>query len=147
MDPFDTPTPTWEVGRNEVRWEPPDLVRITFRGVTTTADSLRMTEIYDAIDERAGHFYVLVDGREVEALEPGARAAWLDRDKPYPIRHLVSFGATFSMRALVMTIYRAGRILAPSRFTFPLEFKATEQEARARIDELRRAARPSVPPK
>ncbi|MDI1448486.1 hypothetical protein [Polyangium sp. 6x1] len=148
MDPLDTPTPTWEVNRNEVRWEPPDLVRVTLRGVTTKADSLRMKAIYDEISERGGPFYALVDGTQLESLEPTARTSWTKQeDKPYPIRHAVAFGASFAMRTLVMTLYRAARILAPSRFPFPVEFVATEPEARARIDELRRAARTSVPPR
>ncbi|MDI3282251.1 hypothetical protein [Polyangium sp. 15x6] len=147
MDPFDSPKPTWEVSRNEIRLERPDLVFIAFRGSTTTADTVRMKEIYDTIGEKVGRFYAIVDATQIESLEPGARAVWLERDKPYPIRHIVAYGGSFSIRMVVMTMYRAARILSPSRVPFPMEFATGEQEARARIDQIRRAARHSVHPR
>ncbi len=115
-----------------MRWERPDLVLVAFRGPSTAADAERIKTIYIEISERAGPFDVIFDVSDL-ALEPGARAAWTHGDKPYPLRHVVVFGANFAARTMVMTVYRAGRLIAPARFPFQIEFAATEEEARARI--------------
>jgi hypothetical protein len=140
LDPFDSPTLRWELGRHVIRWEPPDLLFVSLRGPASVADAAQVQAIYDAVHERAGNFYVVFDTSRLEFMEAGARAAWIRRDKPYPIRHVVAFGASFALRTLIITVYRAGRLVAPASFPFPFEWAENEEKARLRIDEIRRAA-------
>lgn len=139
MDPLDAPTPSWEIGRHLVRWERPDLVFLALRGPTSATEAARIRAIYAEIGERVGPYHVVFDASELVFIEAGSRAAWLRDDQPYPFRSVIVFGANFSTRAVVMTVYRAGRLVAPSLFKFPFEFVATEEDARARIHELRSA--------
>ncbi|MRG92124.1 hypothetical protein [Polyangium spumosum] len=140
MDPLDAPTPSWEIGRHLVRWERPDLVFLTLRGPTSAAEAMRIRAIYAEIGERVGPYHVVFDASELVFIEAGSRAAWTRADKPYPFRSVLVFGANFSTRAVIMTVYRAGRLVAPSLFEFHFEFVSTEVEARARIDEFRSRA-------
>jgi len=128
-----------------IRWEPPDVLFVALRGAASAADAATLGAIYDAVDERAGHFYVVFEAAELAFVDPGARAAWVRRDKPYPIRHVLAYGASFSVRTLVFTVYRAGRLISPASFPFPFEWVASEEEARARVATLRAAGQEGPP--
>ncbi|WP_272418768.1 hypothetical protein [Polyangium jinanense] len=138
--------PSWVVGRHVVRLERPDLVSVAFRGATSAAEAEKIRDVYIAIGEQVGRFDVLFDASDLVFLEAGARAAWTRGGKVYPLRHVVCFGANFPTRTVIMTVYRAGRLLAPSIFDFHIEFVPTEQEARNRLAVLGRQARHSCAP-
>ncbi|MDI3282252.1 hypothetical protein [Polyangium sp. 15x6] len=136
MDLIDSSMPSWVVGRHVVRLERPDLVSVAFRGATSAAEAEQIRDVYIAIGKQVGKFDILFDASDLVFLEAGARAAWTRGGKVYPLRHVVCFGASFPTRTVIMTVYRAGRLLVPSVFDFHIEFAATEQEARTRLAAL-----------
>ncbi|MDI1477950.1 hypothetical protein [Polyangium sp. y55x31] len=146
MDTFNHPTPSWEVGRNSIRLERPDLVHVILRGPNKRPDIQEIQRIMFTIGDRYGSFDFLLGLAELESLGPGARGTWTRVDRAYPVRNAFAYGASFGMQMLVLTTHRAGRLMSPAYFQWDVGFFPTEAAACAQIEAQRRAAEGSPVP-
>lgn len=139
-------TPSWEVGRNSIRLERPDLVHVILRGPNKRPDIEEMQRILFTIGDRSGPMDFLLGLTELESLGPGARGTWTRVDRAYPFRNAFAYGASFGMQMLVLTTHRAGRLMTPAYFQWDVGFFQTEAAARAQIEAQRGAAESSLTP-
>jgi hypothetical protein len=127
----------WEIGSHRIFLEGGDTIHIVFRGTIARPDAEEVKRLVLDLGDRYGKLYVIFDASQFTSVEPGARAAWSHMDRPWPIRYLVAYGASFWGRTLAMTVNRAGRALAPRFFDYDFEFVATEADAWRSVEERR----------
>lgn len=120
------------IGPHQIRFEPPDTARFLGIGAFTPNEARKyLHTIYDFGDHH-GNFYLLLDcERTTSGMSPEVRKILTDVPRPYPFHGIIGYNASFSMRVITTTVVKAGRLLFPDKFPFPLAFLATEQEATA----------------
>jgi hypothetical protein len=121
----------WFFGQQRVWVEAPDLVRLTLRGTFELTEAEAYMPIAFRLGERLGPFALLLDMRDLEAVSSAARRRLSFMERAYPYRACAIYGASFALGVMVTMTFKAGRILMPSAFTFPLALFKNETEARA----------------
>lgn len=126
------------IGPHQIRFEPPDTARFVAVGYFKPDEARKyLKTIYDFADNH-GHFYLLLDcERGTSGMPPEGRKILTDVPRPYPFHGIIGYNASFGMRVITTTVIKAGRLLFPDKFPFPLAFFATEQEAIAQRDAWR----------
>lgn len=127
----------WEIGSHQIFLEKGQIIHIVFRGQIARSAAEEVKQLILDLGDQHGKFYIIFDAGQFTTIEPGVRAAWSHMDRPWPIRYLVAYGASFWGRTLAMTVNRAGRTLAPRFFDYDFEFVATEADARRSVEERR----------
>lgn len=119
------------IGAHRIRFESPDLLTIVFGGLFAVEEAQKVVQITMETSQSAGPVLLSVDvarfqssGRKVR--EIFAKGAAHD----VRIQAMGIWGASFPVQMAMMMVIRAGRALKVNGFAFPLEFKATEEEAR-----------------
>lgn len=130
--------PWISIGAHQIRFEAPDTVRFVGVGFFTPAEARKYLDtIYDMSD-RHGNLYLLLDcERATSGMPPEARKILTNVPRPYPFYGIAGYNASFSMRVITTTVIKAGRLLFPEKFPFPLAFFSGEQEALAQRDTWR----------
>jgi hypothetical protein len=124
------------LGRNRVRFEPPDLVIEELRGDVTGED---MTQVLDASKEwldTGRDIYFLVDLSEAGTLSREARDVVRTKRVRPNIRGAALFGASFQVRVVSSLVTRTLFLL--DKVSYEIKFLDTEAEARAWIATLRK---------
>lgn len=123
----------WVSGQQRLWFEAPGLLRLEMHGdwdLPAVEDYMR---VLFAITDRTGPVVLLADLSDLQSVPHDARKRLTRFERPYPFRACVLYGASFTMGTLMTMAFKAGRALAPSRFTFPFQVCRTEAEARAWI--------------
>jgi len=129
------------IGQHRVRFEPPDFMRVAFRGKFTVQEAQDLVRLSVETGEKVGPLLVSVDVAGFEFSGPKIREVFAkgvqhgDR-----FRALAVWGAPFAVRMPFMMVLRAARALKEDVFKFPMEFVATEEEARRWLIERRTAS-------
>nr|AYM52968.1 hypothetical protein [Jahnella sp. MSr9139] len=127
-----------ELGAHEVLFEPPDLSIFRARGDISAADvGLIRAEVRRLCQEREALFS-LVDLTGLGAILPEARSR-AARPWPLQIQGIAVIGAGFLHRVVITAVDRALARLFRGDGRFTPHFFATEAEARAWLDQRRRA--------
>jgi hypothetical protein len=124
------------IGMSRVRFEPPDTVLEVLVGDLSGPEMARILDASAPWVETGQDIYFLVDLSKVGAFSADAREAVRKRRKQPNIRGAVMFGASFHMRVVATIVHRALMLL--DKATYGVHFADTEEQARARIEALRR---------
>lgn len=124
------------IGTHWTRLEGP-IVFVRPKDTITLADNQALFAWADKVKREYGRVYLLIDGSLNANQEPAARA-WASKNLHEGNRPsgTVVFGANYGVRVLITLFNRAAQLI--TRFELPLEFVATEAQARAylaRLDE------------
>jgi hypothetical protein len=126
------------IGNHRVRFEPPDLYYVAFRGKFTLEEAQELVRLSLETSERAGPLLVSVDVAGFQSSGPRIREVFAkgaqhgDR-----FRALAVWGAPFPVRIAIVMVLRAARTLKKDAFKFPMEFVTTEEEAQRWLIERR----------
>lgn len=119
------------VGAHRIRLEPPDLLSIAFVGPFTVEQAQTVVQTTLDTSEGIGPLLISVDVSRFQSSGPKIREVFAKgAQREYQIQAMAFWGASFPVRMAMMMVIRAGRALKGDIFKFPLEFKATEEEAR-----------------
>lgn len=125
---------TFFIGSHWTQLEGPILF-VRPKGTITLADNQALFACAEKVKREYGRVYLLIDGSLGANQCPTARS-WASKNlhegnKPNAI---VVFGANFGVRVLISLFNRAAQLI--TRFDLPLEFVATEAQARSYIARL-----------
>ncbi|MBK9258931.1 MAG: hypothetical protein IPM54_03770 [Polyangiaceae bacterium] len=127
------------VGTHEFRFVPPDQIHFVMRGEFKGA---HVDPYFDFVfshgESTGGLLYSVYDLSEFTRATESGRKRVINPGRLYPYAALAVIGASFSTRTVAKMILRAGKLVAPKHFNFPIKFVSTMDDAQAWFDELRR---------
>ena len=125
------------VGPHELRFRPPDRLYMTMRGIIDASHIEAQNMHLRAYAKRYGRpLRAICDMAQVQEIPAEARKVAVQMNHEYPYAGLAIVGASFAIRTIASTLVRAGQILAPHHFKFPIFFAKTPAEAEAWLAEL-----------
>jgi hypothetical protein len=124
------------IGSHSVRFEPPDILFLRLTGDVEEAHVMPIMEEFGRYAEELPYLYGLVDMVRMGSITPAARKASALAKNPENSA-VVLFSASFTHRVIVKLVLKAAQIFSAS--TQPTAMFGTEAEARAWIEEQRRA--------
>jgi hypothetical protein len=146
MNPNREPGEEWlPLGRQCYRFEPPDIYFVRSRGAVTGEEMRLMLDTVVELAERAGRrVFWLCDISGLTSVTPEARKVGVEYGNASDsVEATIILGASFHQRVLANFSIKAEKMLRPSRKNAPtVVFVATEGEARALVEEIRRKSRP-----
>ncbi len=114
------------------------VARVLFSGRVSVEEARDIANVVFDFGDKFGRLPVLVDLDSLVDFDSGARAVFARPSKPYPFSTVAYFGGNFATRTLILTIVRAGKLIAPKEFGFAISGFATEAEARRFLEEVSR---------
>src|SRR5262249_25897626 len=126
-------------GPSLVRFEPPDICFCAYVGDISAAEGRRTRDEQDAALDGLPYGLMLVDLSKTGAVCAEARKIGAERPK-VPVYGTAIFGASFAIRVIAQLVTTAGSLLAKVTES-PVRFFATENQARAWLNERREVAR------
>lgn len=131
----------WDyISHHSFRFEPPDIVYARPQGVVTLEEAHAIATLVNTYPAPSSGLYLLTD---VSRLKGQSQTALKDEkltESMRVFRALAYFGATFQARTLINIFLRLARFFKLPVANVPLEIFATENEARAWLDERRAKA-------
>jgi hypothetical protein len=123
------------VGKHEIAFEEPDLIRFRVVGNISKWDA---DGIIDAVMPYAGrrHLLWLIDLTHAGAVDSEARRRFAARVRPLPNRAAAFIKGSFAARVVVKMVMHAIRLIA--RRNNPMEFFDTEEQGLRWLAEQRR---------
>lgn len=119
------------IGTHRIRFEPPDLFSVSFVGPFTVEEAQTLVKTTLETCERVGSLLIAVDVSGFQSSGAKIREVFAKgAQSMYQIRAMAIWGASFPVRMAMMMVIRAGRALKEDVFKFPVEFLATEEDAR-----------------
>lgn len=128
------------VGRHLLRWEPPDTMFITYHGDLDVEAFRRITEVSRPLTVPRPYVLILIDMSDVGRISAETRRHSPEGARGVTFRGIAIYGASPLMRTVSALVARATDILTGNTDN-PTRFFANEAEARAFLDERRRALR------
>lgn len=130
----------WEAfGEHAYRFESPDIVHIRNVGDISRGDMQCMFEtILGGVAQAGGRVFWLADITRMGHVCPEARKLAIESDVTKNLRGTAIYGGNFQQRAISNLAIKAARVLNPKQIATPFKFLATEAEARAYIEAIRR---------
>lgn len=126
------------IGNHRVRFEPPDMFYVAFRGKFTVEQAQELVRLSLETSERAGPLLVSVDVAGFQSSGPKIREIFAKgAQQGDQFRALAVWGAPFGVRIAFVMVLRAARALKGDAFRFPMEFVTTEEDARRWLIERR----------
>jgi len=127
------------IGRHAYRFEPPDVYFVRVIGSISGDEMRRMLEVARELAARAGDKVIwLEDISQLGDVSPEARKMAASMTSTPSVRATVLFGGSFHQRVVANLVIQASKLLRTKRLNLPIVFLATEAEARAFIERLRR---------
>ncbi|MRG90797.1 hypothetical protein [Polyangium spumosum] len=117
-----------DIGPHRVWIEPPDVLRTQIRGDITVEHVMALLDVIDGFPPRV-RVYILRDARQTGVPTREAREALVKNLPVERVAAVVTYGASFQVRAILMMLSHAMRVLRPSHPRFV--FVETEADARA----------------
>ncbi|MDI3287622.1 hypothetical protein [Polyangium sp. 15x6] len=132
----------WEAfGEHVYRFEAPDIVHIRNVGDVAVEDMRRMFElIQTGVAHVGGPVFWLAGIARMGHVHAEARKLAIESDTARNLQGTAIYGGNFQQRAISNLAIKAARLLRPARASTPFKFIATESEARAYIEAIRRGA-------
>ncbi|MDI1481781.1 STAS/SEC14 domain-containing protein [Polyangium sp. y55x31] len=130
----------WETfGEHVVRFEAPDIVHIRNVGDIALEDMQRMFEaILGGVAQAGGRVFWLADITRMGHVRAEARKLAIESDITKNLLGTAIYGGNFQQRAISNLAIKAARVLNPKSVATPFKFLATEAEARAYVEAIRR---------
>lgn len=125
-------------GRHRLRFEPPDLVSLTFDGDITPDDMYVIAEVFEGAPIPRGAMLILCDVSALGHVPPESRRVIRERKDLVPFAALAYVNASFQTRIVIKLVLGALRLLAREELG-PVRFFTAEGDARAWLAAHRRA--------
>jgi len=120
---------------HRVTFEHPDQVTISLVGPFIASEAQAIVNRIHELGREHGPMFWLIDVSRFENSGERVRDVFIKgAGEHYPIRAGVMCGAPFALRVAMMMALTAGARIKPKSFSFPFEFTATEEQARAWIE-------------
>jgi len=134
---------------HRMTFESPDTLCIRLIGPLMAVEAKAIITKIHELGREHGPMYWLIDVSQFSSSGERVRDVFVNGGRErYPILGGVMCGAPFPVRVAMMMALTAGSKIIPKSFSFPFEFTATEEQARAWIASKRDAEvlsqRPSV---
>jgi hypothetical protein len=128
----------WEIERNTLRFEPPDVLWVEFRGVTTLNGARRIVDLYRELGE-SRPFFMVADMKEADLLDPETGRYISEHVQAEWIQGIVYIGARLVHKALARGIVLAAQLTqkADESALAKLHFVSTKEQAHALLVQLR----------
>jgi hypothetical protein len=125
------------IGTHRLRFEPPDLIVLEDRGDFSPADVAALVEEANRLAAARGPLLWLNDIRQLGDVPAATRKRLVQRDLISLVRAAAIFGASFPKRMLFRMVVNALRLTYDAPIP-EIQLFASEEEARAWLDEVRR---------
>lgn len=126
---------------HRMTFESPDTLCIYLEGPLTAVEAKAIIAKIHELGQQHGPMYWIIDVSRFSSSGERVRDVFVNGGRErYPILGGVMCGAPFPVRVAMMMALTAGSRIMPKSFSFPFEFTATEDEARAWIASKRDAA-------
>ncbi len=128
----------WEIERNTLRFEPPDLLWIEFRGVTTLEGARRIVDLYRELGE-SRPFFMVADMKEAEPLDPETGRYISEHVQSKWVQGIVYIRARLVHKALARGIVLAAQLnqRADESALTKIHFVSTKEQADDLLAQLR----------
>lgn len=123
----------FEVGDHTIIYEPDRVFHFFLRGHLRLSDTIEIQRLVFDYGDRYGSFAFLVDVTKMAGLDPAARKLWAGPSRSYPFEVAYLYGSSFATRTLILSVYRAGKLLLPHFFTWAIKMPPDEESARQEI--------------
>ncbi len=127
------------IGDHSYRVEPPDLVFVRDRGDILPEHVAPVIEELQQMVGRGIPPLWLVDITELGEVHPETRKCFAQSDLMSILGPVAVIGASFSRRVLMRLVFNAAKLARPGAKGPDVRFFASEAEARAWLDEVRRS--------
>jgi len=126
------------IGRHEVRFAEPDEYCVTMNGPLSLDEAEQLVEMAHMLGREHGLLRMMVDVSGFESSGQRIRQVFIKGNgTPYPLRAVAIYGASFPVRIAMTMVLTAGAHILPENFQYPVEFVATEAQARVWLDKYR----------
>ncbi len=129
-----------ELNGHTITIEPDQTLHVILRGDLRLEETKFIQAQLYALGDRYGGVACLFDISRMAGFDHATRQAWVRVSRPLPVAIGCFYGGSFTIRTLISTVYKAGRLLLPDFFQFTIEFPPTEAEGRALIAAYRAKA-------
>lgn len=118
------------------------LLIVLSRGKTTVPDLMALRQLHGDIKKKYGYVLAIYDGKDATGLEPDARK-WAAEHSSGEMMFTAAamYNTPFAIRVIATLTYKAVQLLTKLQLG-PMEFFATEAEARAFVEQFRPALSP-----
>jgi SpoIIAA-like len=124
-------------GEIHVKWEPPDLLVLVYKGDIWPDEMTRAIEKSHYFIRAQPYHLALLDVTHFLSMKPEARKLAVASSEKENIRGAAVVGASFHVRALGSMLIRAAQIFYKGKDN-PTEFFNNEKDARAWLEQRRR---------
>jgi hypothetical protein len=125
------------IGRHEHRFLPPNRVYMALHGLIDSHEIEAQNGFLRKCAEDCGQrLRAICDLADFEGMTVGARRYVVRMDRNYPYIGMAFVGGSFMTRTVASTVLRAGQLLAPQHFNFPVFFGKTLEECETWLDGL-----------
>ncbi|PTL79569.1 hypothetical protein [Vitiosangium sp. GDMCC 1.1324] len=128
----------WTLGAHALRFEPPDILWVEFRGAVSLEEAHRLVELYRELS-RPRPFFLVSDLREAAVLDQEVRRYFSENTEPEWILAVIYIGARLAHKAvargLLLAAYLTGR--ADASAMSKVHFVSTNDQARELLARLR----------
>ena len=128
----------FQIGTHQIHFRAPQELTLELVGPMSVEEAERLSDLILELTARHGALYVLVDSARIVSSGHRVRKVFAESDMfSKQLRAVAVWGAAFPLRIAINMVIKASSRLLPGSFQFPLEFFATEQQARAWMDSVR----------
>jgi hypothetical protein len=126
------------VGKQTTYFEPPDIIFLKLRGHVTFEEGNEINRLHLEWALGLPNVFFLIDLAELQRIDADVRKLATESLARLPLRGMVGFSAPLKAKVIATLIFTAINLFAKKADKIPLKFVATEEEARAWIEQWRR---------
>lgn len=124
-------------GRHVTYFEEPDILYLQLDGPVTEPEGLEINRLHRELGQGKKRLFFLVDLFNLESIHPAVRKDTGSIVKELPLRGAALYNASLKAKVVAKLILTAANLFRKEEEKMPIAFFATEQEARAWIDNRR----------
>ncbi len=135
------------IGNQTTFFEAPDIIFLKLKGACVWEEGSEINRRHREWGKDLDRVFFLIDLSELDRIDPEVRKDATRTLAEVPLRGMVGFSAPIKAKVIAKLIFTALNLFSKKADRVPLNFTATEEEARAWIAERRReldAAAPSA---
>jgi hypothetical protein len=127
------------IGAHRVLFTPPDELEIKLEGPLSVVEAEGIVALIQELGRLHGPLFTMTDVSRFQASGTRVRQVFIEAaGEPYRISAGVIWGAAFAVRIAMAMVLRASPYIRPGGFSFPVQFVATEAQAREWLESQRK---------
>jgi len=133
------------IGNQTPFFEAPDIIFLKLRGACVWEEGSEINRRHREWAKDLDRVFFLIDLSELDRIDPEVRKDATRTLAEVPLRGMVGFSAPIKAKVIAKLIFTALNLFSKKADRVPLNFTATEEEARAWIAERRRELDAAAP--